>query len=319
MGRPGLELKQSSQLGTPGLLGALREGSLTLVNALGTGILETRALLAFLPRISQALTGKPLAMPNIATWWCGQEAERAHVKANLDTMNVGSAYATSLLFDQDDVSTLDGGLDQQARQPLADWVEHGAGQLVGQEAVKLSTAPALENGRLSPRPMSLRVFMARTADGWKAMPGGFARIGHSGTSADLSMQRGGSVADVWVIGSKPVRHSTVPGYPAQPYVRQEPAMLPSRAADNFFWLGRYVERFEFNVRLLRAYHLRHDEAPVGGTALLRVLEEYLQARRVRGERGVDTIAGGHACIRGLFGGPGAGPVLARWLDGAGRP
>src|SRR5690606_20440990 len=67
-----LELAQSSRLGTPGLVRAVREGSVTMVNALGAGIAETRALLAFLPRICEAMTGEALKLPNIATWWCGQ-------------------------------------------------------------------------------------------------------------------------------------------------------------------------------------------------------------------------------------------------------
>ena len=71
-----LELREGSKLGTPGMLGAVRAGGVTMVNALGSGVLEARALLAFLPRIAEELDGEPLAMPNIATWWCGQKAER---------------------------------------------------------------------------------------------------------------------------------------------------------------------------------------------------------------------------------------------------
>ena len=62
----------------------------TMVNALGSGILEAKALLAFLPKISEVLAGRPLAMPNVATWWCGQEAERNYVKANAHRMTIGN-------------------------------------------------------------------------------------------------------------------------------------------------------------------------------------------------------------------------------------
>ena len=273
-----LELDETSQLGTPGLLNAVRSGSVTMVNALGSGVLETRAFLAFLPRISEALTGEPLAIPNIATWWCGQEKEREHVKANAQAMSIGSAYATRLLFDHDDVSAIGGTFDREMHESLMAWIEHGAGQLVGQEAVNLSTAPALEDGVLVPRPMSLRVFLARTPDGWQAMPGGYARIGHSGSSLALAMQRGGSAADVWVLNPGPASSETMLSSPAKPFVRQQPGVLPSRAADNLYWLGRYVERFEYNVRLLRAYHLRLDDAPSGDTPLLAYIGSYLFAR-----------------------------------------
>ena len=103
-----LELDATSRLGTPGLVGALRQGSVTLVNALGSGILETRALLAFMPRIAEALLGERLILPNIATWWCGQPAERAHVRAHKERMMIGPALSTRLPFDADDATILGG-------------------------------------------------------------------------------------------------------------------------------------------------------------------------------------------------------------------
>src|SRR5690606_25923768 len=71
-----LEMRYDSRIGTPGMTEALRAGTISMVNALGSGILETRALAAFLPRISRELLGAPLELPTIATWWCGGDAER---------------------------------------------------------------------------------------------------------------------------------------------------------------------------------------------------------------------------------------------------
>ena len=90
-----LELRYDSRIGTPGLVEALRHGSISMVNALGSGILETRALLAFLPRLSQALLGEALELPTIATWWCGQATERQHVLDNFDRMMIGPAFSTT--------------------------------------------------------------------------------------------------------------------------------------------------------------------------------------------------------------------------------
>jgi uncharacterized circularly permuted ATP-grasp superfamily protein len=81
-----LELQEDSQLGTPGLVNAVRLGNVNLINALGSGVLEMRALMAFLPKISKVLTGQALRLPNIATWWCGQPKERAYVKENASRM-----------------------------------------------------------------------------------------------------------------------------------------------------------------------------------------------------------------------------------------
>ncbi len=281
-----LELNETSRLGTPGLLGAIRNGSVTMVNALGSGILETRAFLAFMPRICEALTGEPLQIPNIATWWCGQPNERAHVKANAARMTVGNAFATRLSFEIDDLSAVGGVFTAETPETLDAWIDKGAENLVGQEAVTLSTAPALVDGALVPRPMSLRVFLARTANGWRVMPGGFARIGRSGETPQLAVQRGGSVADVWVVRKQPVHVDTMLPQPSTPFIRNQPGALPSRAADNLYWMGRYVERAETIIRLTRAYHLRLAETAYPDTPLLTDLADYMESLDIDAANGI---------------------------------
>jgi uncharacterized circularly permuted ATP-grasp superfamily protein/uncharacterized alpha-E superfamily protein len=278
-----LELNESSRLGTPGLVDAIRRGKLAMVNALGSGILEMRALLAFLPRICQALRQEPLKMPNIATWWCGQESERAHVRANAHRMMIGPALSTRMPFDPDDATILGSSL-QTSRGGVVDaLIDAEAQLLVGQEAVTLSTTPAHIDGKLTPRPMSLRVFLARTPRGWRVMPGGYGRIGRSPDPAAIALQRGGSVSDVWVTSSKPVSNETMLPSSASPYVRAHLGVLPSRAADNLFWMGRYVERAEGLIRLLRSINVRLAEAGRAETDLL----DY--AARFPGFFGVDPL------------------------------
>jgi uncharacterized alpha-E superfamily protein len=139
----------------------------------------------------------------------------------------------------------------------------------------LSTTPAFRDDVLAPHPMSLRVFLARTDRGWQVMPGGFARIGPAGNSSSLAMQSGGSAADVWIVSSTPVRTETMMEHPSAPFVRQQHAVLPSRAADNLFWMGRYVERAENTIRMLRAFHLRLVESGTTESLLLKEVAEYL--------------------------------------------
>lgn len=247
-----LELNEGSALGTAGMIEAVRGGGLATVNALGVGVLESRALMAFLPKIAQALTGAPLALPNIATWWCGAQTERAHVLAKRDDVVLGHAMAGRWPHETAEVPRID---DPNLAQILA---ARGAG-LVGQERVTLSTAPFWQEGALVPRPMSLRVFLARTATGWQVMPGGYARIGTGDDAAGtedtrLAMQAGGSVSDVWVVSAGAVPKPSLIGTArAQAAVSQRTA-LPSRAADNLLWLGRYVERAETALRTFRAYY-----------------------------------------------------------------
>ena len=272
-----LELDATSRLGTPGLVGALRQGSVTLVNALGSGILETRALLAFMPRVAEALLGERLILPNIATWWCGQPAERAHVRAHKERMMIGPALSTRLPFDADDATILGGHFRDGARSSFDAWLESDGAQLVGQEAVMLSTTPAYVEGRLVPRPMSLRVFLARTPSGWEVMRGGFGRIGSAPEPGAIAMQRGGTAADVWFVSRRRVEADSMLPAAATPYARVRPGVLPSRAADNLFWLGRYVERAEGAMRLARAYHARLAESPDLAAPLNAWLGDYLDS------------------------------------------
>ena len=274
-----LELDPDSQIGVPGLVDAVRSGSLAMVNALGSGVLETRALMAFLPRICQQLTGAPLEMPNIATWWCGDESARAYVRDNMDRMMIAPALAVDLPFDSNSETV------RGAEPEIVELLDNPAPDLVGQEAVSLSTTPAWvddENGpRLTPCPMTVRVFAARTEKGWQFLQGGYARIGPEGDANALAMQRGGSVADVQIISDRPVPEPTVPK--AAPdatgvrRVRTESAALPSRAADNLYWLGRYIVRFEEAARLLRAYHLRLAVTDRTDDALLTLIGKALKA------------------------------------------
>ncbi len=275
-----LELRYDSRIGTPGMVEALRQGSISMVNALGSGILETRAFSAFLPRVSEALLGTPLELPTIATWWCGQDAERRHVLDNFARMMVGPAFSTTLSIDDHAATHLGAGLDGAAREKLTrDLAEHG-GDFVGQEPVSLSTAPVYVDGRLEPRPISLRVYAARTAKGWTIMPGGFARVGSTLDTTVIAMQRGGQAADVWVVSSKPVERITLLPREGEQLVRQPVGDLPSRAADNLIWLGRYAERCEATVRILRAYNARLAEVSNPDLPLLADTRDYLETINV---------------------------------------
>jgi uncharacterized circularly permuted ATP-grasp superfamily protein/uncharacterized alpha-E superfamily protein len=268
-----LELDQRSQIGTPGMVQAVRAESVTIVNALGSGLLETRALLAFMPAICHHLMGEDLKLPSIATWWCGQKSERDHVARNLDRMVIGPAFSRTPFFD-DAGESVPGASMKEKRADFLARLEQEGGRLVGQEIVKLSTTPAFVGGKLSPRPMSLRVFAARTRDGWQIMPGGFARIGASEDVAAIAMQKGGSVADVWIVSDTPVKWSTL--LPSEEsFTRNMPGSLPSRAADNLFWLGRYIERAEGALRILRAWHGRFAEYADRDQPLLANVSAYL--------------------------------------------
>ena len=264
-----LELDETSRIGIPGLMAAVRQGSVTMVNALGAGVAEMQALMAFLPTIAEHLTGAPLRLPNIATWWCGGAEQAAHVRANAHRMLIGPALATRLPLELQGRPQIEG--PWQAGSRLDDMLAHQPRSLVGQELVTLSTTPVWEAGHLVAHPMTLRMFLARGPKGWQVMPGGFARIGKGQDAGAIAMQNGSAVADVWVLSDQPVARETLLTASDRGFARAEPGALPSRAADNLFWLGRYIERTESLARLARAYHARLEEAGTDTAPLLRSL------------------------------------------------
>ncbi|KFL30409.1 hypothetical protein JP75_14565 [Devosia riboflavina] len=272
-----LELRYDSRIGTPGMVEAVRSGSISMINALGTGILETRALAAFMPRLCKHLLGTGLELPEIATWWCGQAAEREYVLDNFDDLMIGPAFATTLPFDDLRGTALGASMTAGQKAQLKDRIATHGRDYVGQEPVRLSTAPVYADGKLEPRPITLRVFAARTEHGWSIMPGGFARVGSTPDTTALAMQRGGQAADVWVVSSAPVEQVSLLPQEGDRLVRNSPGSLPSRAADNLVWLGRYAERCEATVRILRAYNARLAELSKPDLPILTRCAEFLES------------------------------------------
>jgi uncharacterized circularly permuted ATP-grasp superfamily protein/uncharacterized alpha-E superfamily protein len=241
-----------SRIGVPGLVDAMAAGNVVVANSPGAGVLESRAFAAFLPRLSVRLTGEDLRIPNIATWWCGQDTARNAVIEGIDRMVIAPAFrASPHALPQGPVIGAD--LDDEQRAALiADLARRGI-DYVGQEMVKLSTLPIAGDGALEPRPFTVRVFATRDANGqWSVMPGGFARIGPSADIRAAMMGEGAASTDVCVVADKPVAPiSLVPSSEAIA-IRRNPGTLPSRVADNLFWLGRYLERGENVLALVRA-------------------------------------------------------------------
>ncbi|MBP0617202.1 circularly permuted type 2 ATP-grasp protein [Jiella sp. KSK16Y-1] len=252
-----LELFGGSRIGTPGLCRAVRSGALAVVNALGSGILETPALLAFQKPLAEALIGEELKLPTIATWWCGQEKIRRFVAENAARLQLGPAFPGAPPFPvMGETATRQGEASMAVPASTREGVT-----LVGQEIAALSTTPVFgKDGRLEPRPVTLRAFLMRDEEGWHVMPGGFARVADSRDARVISMQRGGGSIDVWIPSPAPAaKPVTLLGAKGDRFSRRLPGALPARAADNLFWLGRYAERCETAARLLRLHAARAGE------------------------------------------------------------
>ncbi len=261
-----LELNSASQIGVPGLIDAIRAGGVAVENMPGTGLVELRALLAFLPSLARRLIGEDLAMPNIATWWCGQPAERERVLSSLETVSVAGAFVDATPGFGGRRGVVGGELSPEERARLRAAIETRGVDYVGQDIVRLSTTPRLENGKLVPRPFVLRVYAAATPHGWRVMPGGFARISDKPDARAVSMGAGVELADVWVLADNPVEATSLLPTPEKVRIVRMLGNLPSRAADNLFWFGRYIEREEATLRLVRCLCARavDPDAPMDG-------------------------------------------------------
>jgi uncharacterized circularly permuted ATP-grasp superfamily protein/uncharacterized alpha-E superfamily protein len=255
-----LELNARSRLGVPGLVQAVRDGAVVVANALGSGLVEGRALLSFLPALAPAVLGSELALPNVATWWLGQAHAREEVLDRLDEMLIAPAFTSELSPGAGPAVVLGGALKAEEKAKLLAAINLRGIDFVAQEAVTLSTMPVWSDGRLEPRPFTLRLFLARTHEGWRVMPGGVVRVADDVDTRVVTMQHGGRAGDAWVLSDKPVPETTLLPTPDRITINRTNGALPSRAAVNLFWLARYVERAEATLRLVRALVNRATES-----------------------------------------------------------
>ncbi len=250
-----LELKPDSQLGVPGLLETARSGNLSIVNTVGSSILENPALMAFLPRLSEHLLGAPLRLPSAPTWWCGEDESRTYVLERLDRLILRPTSPqpgpSSILGWELGDSELAGLRQAIERQPR-DWV--------GQEPLAMASAPTLTASGLESRRSVLRAFAVARRDSYVVMPGGLTRVAPDNDSARISNQAGAITKDTWVLASEP---EPLTGFWLQsgpPVVGIDPmSSMPSRAAESLWWLGRYAERAEALTRMLRTVYDRRNE------------------------------------------------------------
>ncbi len=249
-----LELRGDSVLGVPGLVEASRLGTVSIVNTLGSGVLENPGLLPYLPGLAEHLLGQQLLFPSVQTWWCGDAEGRRHVLAHLDRLVV-KPIAAGL-----GATTLPAELSSAERDDLRRRIEARPEIWVGQEHVEMASAPALVASGLEARRTVLRAFAVARHDSFAAMPGGLTRVAPTGNGSRISNQTGALSKDTWVLASEPEKLSGFWLQPGPPVTAIDPAgSMSSRAAENLFWIGRYAERAEAVARLLRTVHDRRNE------------------------------------------------------------
>ena len=270
-----LELRADSMLGVAGLVEAARAGNVTIANALGAGLLESPAFLAFLPTLCWHLLGQELLLPSVATWWCGQTAPLKYVLEHLDQLVIKPAFAPGRFTTEPGAITRQPPTADEQRQ-LAERIKAAPRDFVAQERLKLSQAPIWTDERLTAGTIVLRSYVAHDGHSFAVMPGGLTRVSKDPTDLVLSMQNGIGSKDSWVLSGLSRERSQPARTPEEPRAMEQPGSgIPSRAAEHLFWLGRYTERLEQVLRILRCILGRvADEPGEDNSGTLAVLGQF---------------------------------------------
>jgi uncharacterized circularly permuted ATP-grasp superfamily protein/uncharacterized alpha-E superfamily protein len=242
-----LELHSTSFLGVPGLAQAVREHTVSVANALGSGILQVPALLPFLPALCKHFLGEELKISSIDTWWCGQPGELRYVLEHLDRLIIKPAFP---LGGSDPVFCDE--LTREQKDDLARRIQARPADFVAQEPVSSSAAPVLINEQLQSRRFVVRAYLTADGDSYSVMPGALTRVPSAPDSRVVSLQKGGGSKDTWILANEPVSEVTLLASADTPVqLSRGGGDLSSRVADDLFWLGRYTQRAEAVVRLAR--------------------------------------------------------------------
>ena len=250
-----LTLNQASLLGTSGLVQAVRAGNVSVVNALGSGWLESASLIPFLPALCRRLLDEELALPSAPTWWCGDADNLAYVLDHLEELVVmpmcSGAGRDMIRGDR---------LSRDERREMVERVRARPFEYAAQQYLSLSSLPVWNGAGVHPRQTVLRTYAVATQDTYKVMPGGLARVSASDGPPVISMQSDSGSKDTWVLCEGEPDALTLLPPAGQPIaLRRSGYDFPSRAADNLFWIGRHSERAEGLVRLLRSLLIRLDD------------------------------------------------------------
>ncbi len=252
-----LELDAGSLIGVPGLMDAERSGAIRVTNDAGVGVMEAPAFAAWLPTLAIRLLGEKLKIDSVPTVWLGDRQAREMVWRSperwmiREAVNGRSAAIEPARLTADERRTL---LEDIAREP---W------RYAATTALAPSVAPCVGPNGMEPKPVILRVYMVFDGEEWRAMEGGLARVLEADEKMCGALPGEGLSKDVWVLNDERDDIVGPPMMPVMPIaIRRTTGDLPSRVADNLFWLGRYVERLEGSARLVRATILRLSRGAV---------------------------------------------------------
>ncbi len=239
-----LELSPDSISGVPGLLEAVRQGNVSVVNSIGSSVIENPGLMAFLPALCREVLGQDLRLPSAGTWWCGQKTELQYVLDHVERLVIRTTY-----WQPGSSAIIGMNLSRKDIKRLKDEIRSRPYLYVGQEMINNSTVPSLIDGKLEPRRAVLRCFLLGTDGGFRTMPGGLTLCAPSRESVIADYELGGRTKDTWILASEPDDHVTLWRSEDEPV--ESESVLTSHSAECLFLTGRHIERAEGLARMFR--------------------------------------------------------------------
>ena len=239
-----LELKSDSLLGVPGLLDSARQGRVAIANPLGASVLENPVLLKFLPQISKRLLGREPRLSSVDTYWFADAEDRKIIDDQF------ADFVIRPIFRGQGTTVSANELSEAERNKLLKSIALNPHLYVAQKRLEPSSVPTLKAGQVQSRPAILRSFAVASEKSYAIMPGGLTRVGITNTPL-ISNQLGSFNKDTWVVASEPELPLKSLREAISSSEQQLYTSLPSRVVENLFWLGRYAERAEASLRVLR--------------------------------------------------------------------
>lgn len=240
-----LELNEESRLGVAGLVESMREENVTLLNPIGSAVLENVGLIPFMEKICEYFLGEKLLLPQIATWWCGQKKELDFVLENIDRLVIKKIDKTESI----EVYFVH-KISQEAKEQLKISLLQNPHHYIAQEAVAFSTIPYYGGEKVEPRNAVVRTFCLKNEHGYSVMQGGLVRVSAQKDSLIVSSQKGGKSKDLWVLGGSENEVPLANTFQYAQYVETSIDKIATPKAENLFWLGRYLARCITTTRLI---------------------------------------------------------------------
>ncbi len=242
-----LELKGDSLLGVPGLLEAIRSGNVKVANPIGSSFLENRALLPFYPELCKFYLGEDLILPMAPTFWMGNPRDMQLV------MDSPEKYVFKTVSRDDELEPVTFiELSGERKDFFLNLLKNQPKRFIAQEMIASATVPVLSENGFRPGRAIIRTFITSSGNGYQTMSGGLVRVSPALDDFFVTSQRGAWSKDLWILASEAQKEETLIVPKTESIgISRKSSGVPSRVADNLFWLARYMERSENQARIFR--------------------------------------------------------------------